>query len=285
MELLHFTNYRISTITSNAKILLKDNSDRTDINLIELFDNININDNDLSGCYVYTSRFENKSSVNKIVRGNYFKKKRTIQHKRTFDNQISFVYKFVDNYYVNVKVFQNGSLHITGSRTIEDIKVPLEKLIKEIKDANINILKTENYNISDVYYADISILMINTDFKIFKESECINKFSIKRRTLHTILINEYSMIARFDPSTYPGVKIEYWWNDENNIRDASTHYDKRNVKSKSNVKEGIKKITIAVFESGSILITGAITIEQVDETYKFICDIIEKNKEIIYFNI
>jgi hypothetical protein len=39
--------------------------------------------------------------------------------------------------------------------------VPLEKLIKEIQDANINILKTENYNISDVYYADISILMIN----------------------------------------------------------------------------------------------------------------------------
>jgi|TARA_B110000483_G_scaffold234883_1_gene305608 TATA-box binding protein (TBP) (component of TFIID and TFIIIB) len=282
---LHFTKYRISTITSNAKILLKDNEERIDINLITLFDNININDNDESECYVYTSRFENKSSVNKIVRGNYIKKKRTIQHKRTFDNQISFVYKFADNYYVNVKVFQNGSLHITGSRKVEDIAVPLEKLIKEIKDGNINILKNEDYNINDVIYADISILMINTDFKIFKEPECINKFSIKRRTLHTILINDYNMIARFDPSTYPGVKIEYWWNSENDSRDASNHYDKRNVKSKSNVKEGIKKITIAVFESGSILITGAITIEQVDETYKFICDIIEKNKEIIYFNI
>ena len=93
------------------------------------------------------------------------------------------------------------------------------------------------------------------------------------------------MIARFDPSTYPGVKIEYWWNNANNIRDASTHYDIRNAKSKSNIKDGIKKITIAVFESGSILITGAITIDQVDETYKFICDIIEKNKEQIYFNI
>ena len=282
---LHFTNYRISTITSNAKILLKDKEDRIDINLIALFDNININSNDESEYYVYTSRFENKSSVNKIVRGNYIKKKRTIQHKRTFDNQISFVYKFADNYYVNVKVFQNGSLHITGSRTIEDIVVPLTRLIKEIKDANIDILKNENYNINDVIYGDISILMINTDFKIFKEPECINKFSIKRRTLHTILINDYNMIARFDPSTYPGVKIEYWWDNANDIRDASNHYDKRNVKSKCNVKEGIKKITIAVFESGSILITGAITIEQVNETYKFICDIIEKNKEIIYFNI
>jgi len=92
------------------------------------------------------------------------------------------------------------------------------------------------------------------------------------------------MIARFDPSHYPGVKIEYWWIC-NMVRDASTHYDIRNVKSKANVKDGIKKITIAVFESGSILITGAITIDQVDETYKFICDIIEKNKDQIYFNI
>lgn len=278
---LYITKYRISTITSNAKLLIKNNEDRLDINIIELFNNITINSDDKAETFVYTSRFESKDSTTKIVRGNYIKKKRTIQHKRTFDNQISFVYKLVDNYYVNVKVFQNGSLHITGSRTIEDIKIPLEKLVKEIKDNNIKILE----NIDNLEYGNIQILMINTDFKIFKNIEYTSNFAIKRRTLHTILINDYNMIARFDPSTYPGVKIEYWWNNANNIRDASTHYDIRNVKSKANVKDGIKKITIAVFESGSILITGAITIHQVDETYKFICDIIEKNKEQIYFNI
>ena len=278
---LHITKYRISTITSNAKLLIKDNEERLDINIIELFNNITINSDDKAETFVYTSRFESKDSTTKIVRGNYIKKKRTIQHKRTFDNQISFVYKFADNYYVNVKVFQNGSLHITGSRTIEDIKIPLEKLVKEIKDNNIKILE----NIDNLEYGNIQILMINTDFKIFKDVEHTSNFAIKRRILHTILINNYNMIARFDPSTYPGVKIEYWWNNANNIRDASTHYDIRNAKSKSNIKDGIKKITIAVFESGSILITGAITIDQVDETYKFICDIIEKNKEQIYFNI
>ena len=278
---LYITKYRISTITSNAKLLIKDNEDRLDINIIELFNNITINSDDKAETFVYTSRFESKDSTTKIVRGNYIKKKRTIQHKRTFDNQISFVYKLADNYYVNVKVFQNGSLHITGSRTVDDIKIPLEKLVKEIKNNNIKILE----NIDNLEYGNIQILMINTDFKIFKDIERTSNFAIKRRTLHTILINDYNMIARFDPSTYPGVKIEYWWNNTNNIRDASVHYDIRNVKSKSNVKDGIKKITIAVFESGSILITGAITIDQVDETYKFICDIIEKNKEQIYFNI
>jgi len=36
-----------------------------------------------------------------------------------------------------------------------------------------------------------------------------------------------------------------------------------------------------LFESGSILITGGITFEQVDETYKYICDFLRKNKDNI----
>ena len=61
------------------------------------------------------------------------------------------------------------------------------------------------------------------------------------------------MIARFDPSTYPGVKIEYWWNDKNNFRDASVHYDIRNVKSKSNVKAVYyTQLTLPTTQSGSI---------------------------------
>lgn len=282
---LYFTKYRISTITSNANIYLKDYDERIDIDLIKLFNNITINNNDKDNSFVYTSRFESKDSVEKIIRGNYLKKKRTVQSKRTFDNQISFVYKFRQNYYVNVKVFQNGNLHITGSRKIDDIQVPINKLIEEIKLIKDNLINIKDYDKDNITFGNIQIFMINTDFKVFKDIELTKNFSIKRRTLHNILINDYNMIARFDPATYPGVKIEYWWNTLTDDRDAANYYDKRNVKSKSNIKDGIKKITIAVFESGSILITGAITIEQVDETYQFICDIINKNKEIIHFNI
>ena len=141
---LYFTKYRISTITSNANIYLKDYDERIDIDLIKLFNNITINNNDKDNSFVYTSRFESKDSVEKIIRGNYLKKKRTVQSKRTFDNQISFVYKFRQNYYVNVKVFQNGNLHITGSRKIDDIQVPINKLIEEIK-----LIKDNLINIKD----------------------------------------------------------------------------------------------------------------------------------------
>ena len=160
--------------------------------------------------------------------------------------------------------------------------------IKRIYKENINIVYKDdktNVLVEDLIYGNIQVFMINTDFKIYKNIELTEGFTIKRRVLHNILINNDNAIARFDPSTYPGVKIEYWWNKTNDIRDASIHFDKRNVKSKSNIIDGIKKITIAVFESGSVLITGAVTIDQVDEAYAYICNVILTNKDYINFNI
>ena len=61
---LYFTDYRISTITSNAKLFIKDVEDFK-INLIELFNNITINCDDLCESFVYTSRLENKDSINR----------------------------------------------------------------------------------------------------------------------------------------------------------------------------------------------------------------------------
>ena len=42
-----------------------------------------------------------------------------------------------------------------------------------------------------------------------------------------------------------------------------------------------KKVTGALFESGSILITGGVSFEQVDEVYKYICDFLIKHKNNI----
>lgn len=288
---LHFTKYRISTITSNANIYIHNYDKRINIDLIQLFNNIQINLDDQNNNYIYTSRLENKITGTKLIRGVYKKKKRTANCKRTFDNQISFVFKIDNGYYPNIKVFQNGNLHITGCRSIEDINKPLIVMINEIKriyKENINIVYKDdktNVLVEDLIYGNIQVFMINTDFKIYKNIELTEGFTIKRRVLHNILINNDNAIARFDPSTYPGVKIEYWWNKTNDIRDASIHFDKRNVKSKSNIIDGIKKITIAVFESGSVLITGAVTIDQVDEAYAYICNVILTNKDYINFNI
>lgn len=313
---LHFTKYRVSTITSNATIVFKlENTDEVlfnqisiidqdlnvdninkvfkkvnsgikSINLIKLFNNLTIKDK--SGHYLCTQRIDENGE--RIIRGEYPKKRRTGSKKRTFDNQISFVFKMNEDYYPNIKVFQNGNIHITGSRSIEDIEKPLKVLIEEIKriyqEVDKDIIEFDDIiNIDCLEYSDIQIFMINTDFKIFTDQEKKNNFTIKRRVLHDLLIQDDKVIARFDPATYPGVKIEYWWDKSSVERNGSLHLDKRNVKSKSTIKDGIKKVTIAVFESGSVLITGAVSIEQVDEAYEYICKVLNENKEKIYFNI
>ena len=42
-----------------------------------------------------------------------------------------------------------------------------------------------------------------------------------------------------------------------------------------------KKVTIAIFESGSILITGGITFDQINVAYKYITQIIKDNAELL----
>jgi len=296
---LYFTNYRISTITSGVYLKIPNFNKKININLILLFDNIKIlNEKDN---FIFTQRISNNE---KIIRGFHSKKKRNSNKKRTFDNQISFVYMIDNNYYPNIKVFQNGNLHITGCRNLDDIKKPLNSMINEIKKIfNIeknnlisNLEENEVILLNELTHDEIKIFMINTDFKIFTDIEEKNKFNIKRRILHEILIIDDVTIARFDPSTYPGVKIEYWWTDNTDINSIKnqneeildkTVYNRRNIKKKiiniNNYNE--KKITIAVFESGSILITGAVTLNQVNEAYNYICNIINKNKDSIHLNL
>ena len=104
---LFFSKYRISTITSNANLFIEDYHENIKINLIELFNNLSINEKNSNNNFIFTSRFC-KLTNSIIERGTYIKKKRSIKSKRTFDNQISFVFKVEDNYHLNTKVFQNG---------------------------------------------------------------------------------------------------------------------------------------------------------------------------------
>ena len=66
---LHFTKYRISTITSNANIYIHNYDKRINIDLIQLFNNIQINLDDQNNNYIYTSRLEKKIKGTKLIRG------------------------------------------------------------------------------------------------------------------------------------------------------------------------------------------------------------------------
>ncbi len=259
------TDYRISTITATGGI-------NTEINLKLLFDSANIiNKNENKNGIIYLEYGKNK--FESISKGENTKKKvksRKIKEIKRFDNQATAIIKVYDNqlYYVNMKIFKNGNIQMTGIKNITDGIICVNFIIEFIKNnyTQENMIVT---NINDITLTNYKIQLINSDFKINLE--------IKREILYKILIFEYDMICSYEPCIYPGVKIQYFWNSNKNGQ--CTCEEHCSTKKKKAI---CKKITIAVFQSGCIIITGANTIEQINDSYHFICMVIKDNYNYLY---
>jgi len=286
MTEIYFSPYRISTITCNANIGGND----ININLGILFDNMIISDTpDVDNTFVWAQFLKEGVDVSKGV---YPKKRRKSKKdkmkKNRFDNQVTVIYRFRDKYIPNIKIFKNGNIQLTGIKDVLDTETIVNKIIDSIKyiynntDKNIIVNNSEDY-VLDLKYQNCKIRMINTDFKVYSDQELTTGFEIKRREVHKLFIgNEYNNKCSFQPGIYQGVKLEYFWN-ECNIKCNGICSCPKNCYGKGTGKNigDCKKVTGALFESGSVLITGGVTFEQVDETYKYICDTLAKHKDLI----
>lgn len=285
IEDLYFSKYRVSTITCNANIGTDIN-----INLHSLFKNITLNNEDNSFVWIQYLKEDNNN-----FRGEYPKKKRKAKKSATsknrFDNQITAIYRYNSEYMPNIKIFKNGNIQFTGIKDFEHPKIIVGKIIENIKYIYDNIDKNiiiANYidltPIERLVYDNFKIRMINSDFKIYYNDDLKERFSIKRKELHNILIGQkYNNKSSFQPGVYQGVKLEYYWNDNISKQNNGVCKCTKNCFGKNTgYGDGnCKKVTIAIFESGSILITGGITLEQIDEAYDYICQVINDNRNSI----
>ena len=117
----------------------------------------------------------------------------------------------------------------------------------------------------------MNIVLINSDFDI--------GYKIKRDILHREIVDA-GMYSSYEPCIYPGVNIKYYFNSNqtNGICKCSAMcIGKGNGLSDG----GCKKITVAVFKSGKIIITGARTREQLEISYHFITKFINDRKREI----
>lgn len=271
------TAYRISTITAIGSI-------GTEINLDLLFDElcIAIEENGVGKTVesqfglVYTEYGRRKSvTFYTGIAKKYASHNSKASGLKRFDNQLTIVYKFNEDSLINIKVFKNGNIQMTGIKATNDGKTMIDVLVSEIKRfiaikgqpivKDCNSLRTINYKIA----------LINSDFKI--------NFEVKRDRLHNVLKRLYNIRCSFEPCIYPGVKIQYFWNFLNAKKDGICRCSKTciNGKGEGSGDSDCKKITIAVFQSGCVIITGAQTTNQIDDTYKFICAILFRHKEVI----
>lgn len=201
-------------------------------------------------------------------------KKRTTskpkKQKKIFYNQVSMYVKVnaKNKKPVNIKIFSNGSIQMTGCKTIENAMETLTKVFEELKEEkaiidynimevvdkpfcdNLKIIETKNI-------INYKIAMINSGFTI--------PFVMDRLKLYNLLLSDnYECV--YDSNKHACVNVKY------------EHEE--------------KLISIFVFEKGSILITGAQNCTQIYDAYIFInnyllqrYDLIKKNDELTNSNI
>lgn len=257
------TAYIVSTITCNGSVGTAVNSD-------VLFNHIEIHGDDKESRRMIYCEYQGKK---KGANPNEKKKKKAGTETR-FDNQVTVIYRLGLKYAPNIKIFRNGNLHMTGIKKPEDAALITNILIEEVKRISV----TESSIVEkpeELVGHPIIIRMINTNFSV--------PYLIRRKDLHKMLIsNEYGNLCDFQPGSYPGVKLKYFWNtDETCVRGICACTSLCEGKGGGSGNGQCKKVTVSIFESGNILITGANQFVQVDDAYKYICDILKNNHERI----
>lgn len=205
---------------------------------------------------------------------------------------------------INIKLFKNGKIHISGMKHIygDDGIKALNILIDHIKHIpNLlilyekNIVKTNkciynnctNNNITDSNYClehynillnqyiqniticDFEFILFNCDFNC--------GFQINREKILYILNNKYKINATFD-SVYQGVKVIFCYNSSYEKNEGYCKCTKPcNAKSDGLSDGNCKKITIPIFRSGAIMITGKCTNEHVKYIYNIITNILKES--------
>jgi TATA-box binding protein (TBP) (component of TFIID and TFIIIB) len=224
----------ISTITITCSF-------DTSFNLIEIANDIVLKEKEIEG-----KKYGNK------IRSSLRKKKKKRENnktKRDFFNQMTLeVYTDVDKKIINLKIFKNGSIQMTGCKSIEGALNALSKIFKFMKNINcVNDYFKYASNPSSLSFSKINkfkINMINSNFSL--------GFNINRSVLH-VLLSKNNIICSYDPLAHSGIIIKYL--------DKNTG----------------KIISILVFSSGKIVITGSRSCKQIKMAYDFINTFILKN--------
>ena len=194
-------------------------------------------------------------------------KKREKQTKKYFYNQITIHLWVEDSHvqkYINVKIFNNGSLQMTGINSKELGQVAIDKVIRQFNSMNSN----DPFYSSPLQLIEYYISMINSDFHV--------NFKINRDKLNQLIL-EMGMYSSYEPCIYPGVNIKYYF------KESKSHgiCDCEGICDGKGLKGNCKKITIVAFNSGAVMITGGKDIRHYHQVYEFISKLLNENRSLL----
>jgi TATA-box binding protein (TBP) (component of TFIID and TFIIIB) len=170
---------------------------------------------------------------------------------------------------INLKLFKNGSVQMSGCKSIKSINIVLNKLINKLKEIKAKII--DNKIIEIKFIENVEALSIN-HFKIdMINSNYQVNMKIDRDKLYNILKSR-NIKCSFEPCIRACVVIKF-------------------TPTTFNIEE--KQVSIYIFLKGNIIITGARDREHIIEAYTYINNLLithadeiniiddDKNEQII----
>ena len=173
---------------------------------------------------------------------------------------------------VNIKLFKNGGIQMTGIPSDTFAQETLAWLAKELSSFSQPVLEGE------AKPHRYSIQLINSDYQI--------NGNINREKLHEILVSEYNLFSSFESTIYQGCDTKYFYNEAappDAVEGICPCGDTLCAGNGDGTSLGqCKEITISPFHTGSVIITGARKFAQIEKAYVFINKILMKHcKELI----
>lgn len=198
---------------------------------------------------------------------------------KTFFNQSTIVVRKATNKdktqfkEVNVKLFGNGGIQMTGIPAEDFARDCLSWLLEELKTVkSLQPIFTEPPTLQK-----FKVQLINSDYKV--------AHAINRSALHNILSRRYGLFSTFESTIYQGVNTKYYFNDKhpdpNRPGICLCTVRCRGQGSGSGPGE-CKRITMSVFQTGKIIITGGRYLYQLEEAYHFLNAVLQTHaKEVL----
>jgi TATA-box binding protein (TBP) (component of TFIID and TFIIIB) len=176
---------------------------------------------------------------------------------------------------VNVKLFSNGGTQMTGILSEDMGKKAINMLLQTVKNA------IDPAVFKEIFAEEPSLIryatqLVNSDYSI--------GVAIRRDRLHRILVQNYRLFSTFESDIYQGVNTKYFVNKERPEGTMPGLCGCPSLCTGSGTGLTIgscKSVTIAPFQTGKLIITGARTLEQIVEAYNYVNMIITTHAEEI----
>ena len=257
---IRITPLRISTMTTTCQM-------GSTIRLDILFEKIN------TIPYWYLGegvlKMEYKGETKGVCRNDIMLRRKRV--KKTFFNQSSLVVRLlIGNSQwkeVNIKLFSNGGVQMTGVPDDKTGRGAIEWLASHVEQNYPTVFPTKR----NIHRYETQL--VNSDYSI--------GVPIRREKLHKILVETYGLFSTFESTIYQGVNTKFYYNKALAAA-KSTPGICLCPKPCEGTGNGeaigdCKRITISPFQTGRIIITGARSLEQIEEAYRYMNEIFVKH--------